>query len=34
MKKFEMVKQKKRTRIMQPGKHYVINCAIQGVRLI
>ena len=30
MKNFEMVKQKKRTRITQSGK----NCAIQGVRLI
>ena len=30
MKNFEMVKQKKRTRITQYGK----NCAIQGVRLI
>ena len=30
MKKFEMVKQKKRTRITQSGKNCAINCAIQG----
>ena len=34
MKKFEMVKQKKRTHITQPGKKLRHNCAIQGVRLI
>ena len=34
MKNFEMVTQKKRTRITQSGKNYAINCAIQGVRLI
>ena len=33
-KNFEMVKQKKRTRITQSGKNCAINCAIQGVRLI
>ena len=34
MKKCEMVKQKKRTRITQSGKNYAINCVIQGARLI
>ena len=34
MKNFEMVKQKKRTRIMQSGKNCAINCTIQGVCFI
>ena len=33
-KRFEMVEQKERTRITQSGKNCVMNCAIQGMRLI
>ena len=34
MTKCKMVKQKKRTRIMQSGKNFTVNCTIQGMQLI
>ena len=33
MKNFEMVKEKKCTRITQSGKNYAINYAMQGARV-